>query len=82
MLEPGEPHLDVIDWIHQNRPLIEQKLAEHAGVLFRGFELDGIQGFEAFAEAVQPGLYGQYGDLPKKKAARTPTVPRRTPSAR
>ncbi|BBP58423.1 non-ribosomal peptide synthase/polyketide synthase [Pseudomonas sp. St316] len=70
MLEPGEPHLDVIEWIHQNRPLIEQKLAEHAGILFRGFELDGIQGFEAFAEAVQPGLYGQYGDLPKKEGGK------------
>ncbi|MDP9785927.1 non-ribosomal peptide synthase/polyketide synthase [Pseudomonas fluorescens] len=70
MLEPGEPHLDVIEWIQQNRPLIEQKLAEHAGILFRGFELDGIQGFEAFAEAVQPGLYGQYGDLPKKEGGK------------
>ncbi|OPG76312.1 hypothetical protein B1218_26780, partial [Pseudomonas ogarae] len=70
MLEPGEPHLDVIEWIHQNRPLIEQKLAEHAGILFRGFELDGIQGFEAFAEAIQPGLYGQYGDLPKKEGGK------------
>ncbi|WP_434695427.1 non-ribosomal peptide synthase/polyketide synthase [Pseudomonas sp. Z1-14] len=70
MLEPGEPHLDVIEWIRQNRPLIEQKLAEHAGILFRGFELDGIQGFEAFAEAIQPGLYGQYGDLPKKEGGK------------
>ncbi|MFL6966766.1 non-ribosomal peptide synthase/polyketide synthase [Pseudomonas alvandae] len=70
MLEPGEPHLDVIEWIRQNRPLIEQKLAEHAGILFRGFALDGIQGFEAFAEAIQPGLYGQYGDLPKKEGGK------------
>ncbi|WP_445570704.1 non-ribosomal peptide synthase/polyketide synthase [Pseudomonas sp. E102] len=70
MLEPGDPHLDVIEWIRQNRPLIEQKLAEHAGILFRGFELDGIQGFEAFAEAIQPGLYGQYGDLPKKEGGK------------
>ncbi|WP_053213533.1 non-ribosomal peptide synthase/polyketide synthase [Pseudomonas sp. Q12-87] len=70
MLEPGEPHLDVIEWIQQNRGFIEQKLAEHAGILFRGFELDGIQGFEAFAEAIQPGLYGQYGDLPKKEGGK------------
>ncbi|WP_434711740.1 non-ribosomal peptide synthase/polyketide synthase [Pseudomonas sp. D3-27] len=70
MLEPGDPHLDVIEWVRQNRPFIEQKLAEHAGILFRGFELDGIQGFEAFAEAIQPGLYGQYGDLPKKEGGK------------
>ncbi|WP_085690367.1 MULTISPECIES: non-ribosomal peptide synthetase [unclassified Pseudomonas] len=70
LMEPNEPHLDLVEWIHHNRPLIEQKLAEHAGILFRGFELDGIQGFEAFAEAVQPGLYGQYGDLPKKEGGK------------
>ncbi|MHC8319523.1 non-ribosomal peptide synthase/polyketide synthase [Pseudomonas sp. GB2N2] len=70
LLEPNEPHLDLIEWINRNRPLIEQKLAAHAGILFRGFRLDGIQGFEAFAEAIQPGLYGQYGDLPKKEGGK------------
>ncbi|WP_201191066.1 non-ribosomal peptide synthase/polyketide synthase [Pseudomonas fluorescens] len=70
LMEPNEPQLDLIEWIRQNRPLIEQKLAEHAGILFRGFALDGIQGFEAFAEAIQPGLYGQYGDLPKKEGGK------------
>ncbi|MBK5550281.1 amino acid adenylation domain-containing protein, partial [Pseudomonas sp. TH03] len=70
LLEPNEPHLDLIEWINHNRPLIEAKLATHAGILFRGFELDGIQGFEAFAEAIQPGLYGQYGDLPKKEGGK------------
>ncbi|WP_439878233.1 non-ribosomal peptide synthase/polyketide synthase [Pseudomonas prosekii] len=70
LLEPNEPQLDLIEWINHNRPLIEAKLATHAGILFRGFELDGIQGFEAFAEAIQPGLYGQYGDLPKKEGGK------------
>ncbi|MFJ2285796.1 non-ribosomal peptide synthase/polyketide synthase [Pseudomonas iridis] len=70
LMEPNEPQLDLIEWIKNNRPLIEEKLATHAGILFRGFELDGIQGFEAFAEAIQPGLYGQYGDLPKKEGGK------------
>ncbi|WP_192560201.1 non-ribosomal peptide synthase/polyketide synthase [Pseudomonas allokribbensis] len=70
LVEPNEPQLDLIEWIKNNRPLIEAKLATHAGILFRGFELDGIQGFEAFAEAIQPGLYGQYGDLPKKEGGK------------
>ncbi|VVM96663.1 non-ribosomal peptide synthase/polyketide synthase [Pseudomonas fluorescens] len=70
LMEPNEPQLDLIEWIKHNRPLIEEKLATHAGILFRGFELDGIQGFEAFAEAIQPGLYGQYGDLPKKEGGK------------
>ncbi|MFJ7313616.1 non-ribosomal peptide synthase/polyketide synthase [Pseudomonas sp. NPDC098747] len=70
LVEPNEPQLDLIEWIKNNRPLIDEKLATHAGILFRGFELDGIQGFEAFAEAIQPGLYGQYGDLPKKEGGK------------
>ena len=70
LMEPNEPQLDLIEWIKHNRPLIEEKLATHAGILFRGFELDGIEGFEAFAEAIQPGLYGQYGDLPKKEGGK------------
>ncbi|WP_395603814.1 non-ribosomal peptide synthase/polyketide synthase [Pseudomonas sp. B21128] len=70
LMEPNEPQLDLIEWIKNNRPLIEEKLATHAGILFRGFELDGIQGFEAFAEAIQPGLYGHYGDLPKKEGGK------------
>jgi alpha-ketoglutarate-dependent taurine dioxygenase len=70
LMEPVDASLDIIEWIKANRPLVEQKLGEHAGILFRGFSLGGIQDFEAFAEAVQPGLYGQYGDLPKKEGGK------------
>ncbi|MDE1165520.1 MAG: amino acid adenylation domain-containing protein [Pseudomonas sp.] len=67
LLEPTDPGLDVVGWIENNRPYIEEKLARHGGILFRGFAVADSQAFEAFAEAVQPGLYGNYGDLPKKE---------------
>ena len=70
LVEPTDPGLDLIEWVKVNRPLIEQKLGHHAGILFRGFQLHDIEDFEAFAEAVQPGLYGQYGDLPKKEGGK------------
>jgi amino acid adenylation domain-containing protein/non-ribosomal peptide synthase protein (TIGR01720 family) len=70
LVEPIDPGLDLIEWVKANRPLIEQKLSRHAGLLFRGFQLNDIHAFEAFAEAVQPGLYGQYGDLPKKEGGK------------
>src|SRR5690606_1130297 len=70
LVEPTDPGLDLIEWVKANRPLIEQKLAHHAVILFRGFQLRDIEDFEAFAEAVQPGLYGQYGDLPKKEGGK------------
>jgi amino acid adenylation domain-containing protein/non-ribosomal peptide synthase protein (TIGR01720 family) len=70
LMEPTDPGLDLVAWIKDNRALVEEKLARHAGVLFRGFALRDIHDFEAFAEAVQPGLYGQYGDLPKKEGGK------------
>ncbi|MFJ3484099.1 amino acid adenylation domain-containing protein [Pseudomonas sp. NPDC090202] len=70
LMEPTDPGLDLVEWVKANRPLIEEKLSHHAGILFRGFNLRDIHGFEAFAEAVQPGLYGQYGDLPKKEGGK------------
>jgi len=70
LIEPLDAGLDLIEWVKANRPLVEQKLSRHAGLLFRGFQLNDIHAFEAFAEAVQPGLYGQYGDLPKKEGGK------------
>ncbi|MCK6190647.1 non-ribosomal peptide synthetase [Pseudomonas sp. EYE_354] len=66
LAQPADSGLDVIEWVRNNRALVEEKLASHASILFRGFALNGIEEFEQFAEALQPGLYGNYGDLPKK----------------
>ncbi|MDZ5650800.1 non-ribosomal peptide synthetase [Nitrospirillum sp. BR 11828] len=63
--------LDPSAWAAANRPLIDGLLARHAGILFRGFDLPGPQAFEGFAEAMEPGgLFGGYGDLPKKEGGR------------
>ncbi|TRX76806.1 non-ribosomal peptide synthetase [Pseudomonas mangiferae] len=70
LAQPEGGDLNVIEWIAQNRPLLEEKLVTHACILFRGFGLRGIEEFEQFAEAVQPGLYGRYGDLPKKEGGK------------
>jgi amino acid adenylation domain-containing protein len=70
LAQPVDPSLNVIEWAKQNRDLIDEKLNKHAGILFRGFELKSVQEFEQFAEAIQPGLYGQYGDLPKKEGGK------------
>ncbi|HEY0293373.1 MAG TPA: condensation domain-containing protein [Hansschlegelia sp.] len=67
VIEPTSPDLDAPAWAAANRDLVEDRLRRHAGVLFRGFGLAGPRDFEAFAEALQPGLYGGYGDLPKKE---------------
>nr|WP_281284851.1 non-ribosomal peptide synthetase [Azomonas agilis] len=70
MIEPADVGLNLIDWVAANRADLERKLLVHGGIIFRGFGLKTPQDFEAFAEAVQPGLYGQYGDLPKKEGGK------------
>jgi len=70
LVEPVDPGISLTDWVVANRAEVERKLVSHGGILFRGFGLLTPQDFEAFAEAVQPGLYGQYGDLPKKEGGK------------
>ncbi|MFT0517014.1 amino acid adenylation domain-containing protein [Pseudomonas faucium] len=70
LVEPIDPGVSLTDWVLANRAEVERKLVSHGGLLFRGFGLQTPQDFEAFAEAVQPGLYGQYGDLPKKEGGK------------
>lgn len=70
VIEATDADLDALAWATSQRDFIEQKLRKHAGILFRNFGLSTPQEFEAFAEAVQPGLYGNYGDLPKKEGGR------------
>ncbi|PWC46895.1 hypothetical protein TSA6c_09100 [Azospirillum sp. TSA6c] len=71
MLEPMESGLDPASWARDNRGLIDQLLLRHGAILFRGFDLPDPQSFETFAEAMEPtGLFGSYGDLPKKEGGR------------
>lgn len=70
LIEPAVADLDPVGWAHSSRDLIDTLLCRHAGLLFRGFALNGPQDFEAFAEAIHPGLFGGYGDLPKKEGGR------------
>ncbi|HLA33202.1 MAG TPA: amino acid adenylation domain-containing protein [Pseudomonas sp.] len=70
LIEPAVPDLDPVGWARSSRDLIDTLLCQHAGLLFRGFALHSPQEFEAFAEAIHPGLFGGYGDLPKKEGGR------------
>lgn len=70
LIEPTVPDLDPVGWARSSRDLIDTLLCRHAGLLFRGFALNSPQDFEAFAEAIHPGLFGGYGDLPKKEGGR------------
>lgn len=77
VIEPIDPGLDPALWAATRRVAIEGLLHRHGAVLFRGFDLGTVTAFEAFAEALSPGLHGTYGDLPKKEGGRN--VYRSTP---
>ncbi|MBO9643774.1 MAG: amino acid adenylation domain-containing protein [Pseudacidovorax sp.] len=70
VIEATEPGLDPVAWARAERVGIEQRLRRHGGILLRNFGLRTPQDFEAFAETIEPELYGSYGDLPKKEGGR------------
>ena len=67
--EPSADQVDLADWAGNNRGYIEQKLAEHGGILFRGFGLTNAQDFERVAASLCHELYSEYGDLPREGVA-------------
>lgn len=70
VIQPNSSDLDPYVWAQSNREYIETQLRKHAGLIFRGFGLKTPQDFEQFANAIEPGLYGNYGDLPKKEGGK------------
>ena len=70
LVEALDPDLDPFAWAGAQREQIHASLRRHGGILFRGFALTTPQEFERFAEIIEPGLYGSYGDLPKKEGGR------------
>ena len=52
LVEPASLGVDLMAWAAANRDLLEEKLQQHGGILFRGFNLQGPEGLEAFIRAV------------------------------
>jgi alpha-ketoglutarate-dependent taurine dioxygenase len=69
VMEPAADQVDLADWARNNRDYVEQKLHQHGGILFRGFELGGAQDFQRVAESLCRELYAEYGDLPREGVA-------------
>jgi alpha-ketoglutarate-dependent taurine dioxygenase len=70
VIEATSSDIDAVAWAREQRDYIEASLRKHGGILLRNFGLRTPQEFEAFAEVIEPELYGGYGDLPKKEGGR------------
>src|SRR5947209_15730314 len=69
ILEPAADQVDLADWARNNREYINQKLAKHGGILFRGFGLKDASDHERIAGAICKELFAEYGDLPREGVA-------------
>jgi alpha-ketoglutarate-dependent taurine dioxygenase len=56
IVEPQTEAFDLIGWISERRPLIEEKLLEHAGILFRRSGTNSPEAFQRVAWANSPDL--------------------------
>jgi len=66
VIEPDSAEIDLADWSMSHRDFIETHLLKHGALLFRGFNLNSAVDFEKVANAIQPNLFGDYGDLPRE----------------
>lgn len=52
VIQPVAPGVDLARWASENRELIETRLTEHGGILFRGFAVPGVAEFRRLISAV------------------------------
>jgi len=66
VIELHEDHIDLADWANNKREFLETNLLQHGAILFRGFQIDSVPGFEKVTNAICPDLFANYGDLPRE----------------
>lgn len=65
VIEPNGDDIDLANWASNKREFLETNLLQHGAILFRGFKIDSVPGFEKVAHAICPNLFANYGDLPR-----------------
>lgn len=56
VFSPAMEDVSLAVWATSNREQIERELLRHGALLFRGFAIEGVKGFEQFARAVSSDL--------------------------
>lgn len=52
VIQPNELQINLETWVEDNRAFIELNLLKHGAILFRGFNIGTVEGFERFVRAV------------------------------
>ncbi len=58
LLEAPQARVDLVTWAVDKRGLLEESLLRHGALLFRGFAVNGVAGFERFLSALCGPLMG------------------------
>ena len=56
VLRPAVENVNLVIWVASHRDFIEAQLLKHAAILFRGFDVNSVNDFEAFVRAITPEL--------------------------
>ncbi len=56
VVEPAVQGLDLIEWAAANRTVVEEKVRQHGGILFRGFSVPAVEDFERFVGTLSGDL--------------------------
>lgn len=67
IIQPTMSGVNLISWAANNREYLQAELLKHGALLFRDFQVDTAEKFEAFARSVafDGELFDEYGDLPR-----------------
>jgi amino acid adenylation domain-containing protein/FkbM family methyltransferase len=66
IFEPRADGLDLADWASHNRALVNERLARHGAVLFRGFPLRPERDFARVTRALCDDLFIENGEHPRR----------------
>jgi alpha-ketoglutarate-dependent taurine dioxygenase len=66
VVQPALDNVDASDWAAANKQLVEAKLRQHGGILFRGFGIDSAEKFERFASSLCSDLFNENGEHPRE----------------
>ncbi len=69
LITPAVENVDLASWCESHKAELDGYFDQHGALLFRGFEMDGVEEFEAVASAVATDLFAEYGDLPPEGAS-------------
>ena len=56
VVRPATDGVDLCAWARANRDDLDQRLLQHGGILFRGFDVGEVEHLEAFIEAISGSL--------------------------